>query len=163
MRATARSLRGRLMPEVEVGSSRLATHPPRSEEGVEDTPTPQELLAASLAACSTMTMKTYAERKGWDIGERRVEVDYEPAQRGSPARCALMICLPEHVPEEQRVRLISMAAKSPVGRTLEGEIMFDEQLILTAAEPAPAGENPPPPLPRSNGFRRRLPRSSRAA
>src|SRR5690606_39234207 len=40
-------------------------------------PTPGELLAAALASCSSITMKMYADRKGWDLQEAIVEVDYE--------------------------------------------------------------------------------------
>lgn len=99
MNATARRLNGRHGHEVEIGSFRFAAGAPTSDRAVEAAPTPQELLAASLAACSTLTMETYAKRKGWDIGEVAVEVDYEIAQRGCPARCAMIIRLPEHVPE----------------------------------------------------------------
>ncbi len=76
---------------------------------------------------------------GWDVGEVVVEVDYEIARRGSPARCGMVVRLPEHVPEEQRRRLMAMAATSPVRRTLEGETMFDERLEL---EPTPRGRPP---------------------
>ena len=47
-------------------------------------PSPQELLAASLASCTAITMEMYAKRKGWDIGPVEVQVDYTPAERGLP-------------------------------------------------------------------------------
>ncbi len=47
----------------------------------------------------------YANRKGWDIGEVVVDVDYEPAQRGSPTRFNMIMRLPKELPEEQRERL----------------------------------------------------------
>ncbi len=127
MKATARRLNGRDRHEVEIRDFRFATGGPTGDDAVEATPTPQELLAASLAACSTLTLETYAKRKGWEIGEVVVEVDYEAAQRGSPARCATVVRLADNVPEEQRRRLMAVAAKSPVHRALEGETMFDER------------------------------------
>ena len=57
---------------------------PKDEGGEDAGPSPQELLAASLASCTAITMEMYAQRKGWDIGDVTVDVDYEPAQRGSP-------------------------------------------------------------------------------
>jgi putative redox protein len=59
------------------------------------------------------------------------EVDYEPAQRGSPTKFHLILRLPKELPEEQRERLMQIAAKCPVHRTLEGEVMFDESLELS--------------------------------
>ena len=94
-------------------------------------PDPQEMLAVSLASCTAITMEMYAGRKGWDIGEIRVDVDYEPAQRGSPTKFQMIVHLPKELPEDQRDRLMQVAAKCPVHRTLEGEVMFDEKLELS--------------------------------
>jgi putative redox protein len=94
-------------------------------------PNPQEMLAASLASCTAITIEMYAKRKGWDIGEVEVDVDYEPAQRGSPTKFGMVVRLPKELPEEQRERLMQIAAKCPVHRTLEGEVMFDEAVELS--------------------------------
>jgi putative redox protein len=59
-----------------------------------------------------------------------VDVDYEPAQRGSPTRFRMRVRLPKELPEEQREKLMQIVAKCPVHRTLEGEVMFDEQVEL---------------------------------
>ena len=72
----------------------------------------------------------YAQRKGWDVGDVVVDVDYEPAQRGSPTRFAMDVQLPKELPEDQRERLMQIAAKCPVHRTLEGEVMFEENVSL---------------------------------
>jgi putative redox protein len=60
-----------------------------------------------------------------------VEVDYEPAQRGSPTKFHMTTRMPKELPEEQRERLMQIAAKCPVHRTLEGEVMFEEDLELS--------------------------------
>ena len=93
-------------------------------------PSPQELLAASLASCTAITIEMYAARKGWDVGEMEVDVNYEPAQRGSPTRFSMDVRMPKELPEDQRERLMQIAAKCPVHRTLEGEVMFDERVTL---------------------------------
>jgi putative redox protein len=75
-------------------------------------------------------MEMYAERKGWDLGDVVVDVDYEPAQRGSPTKFKMTVKLPKELPEDQRDRLMQIVAKCPVHRTLEGEVMFDEKLEI---------------------------------
>jgi putative redox protein len=89
------------------------------------------LLAASLASCSAVTLEMYADRKGWNIGHVTVEVSYEPAQRGSPTRFNISVKLPKELPQEQRERLMQIVTRCPVHRTLEGEVIFDEKLVLT--------------------------------
>jgi putative redox protein len=103
---------------------------PKDEGGDDSGPSPQELLAASLASCTAITIEMYANRKGWDIGDVTVQVDYEPAQRGSPTRFKMRVDFPKELPEEQRERLMQIGAKCPVHRVLEGEVMFEETVEL---------------------------------
>ena len=131
MRAVARRDGERLRHDVEVRGHHLTADEPRAHGGDDSGPSPQELLAASLASCTAITIEMYAERKGWSIGDVVVDVDYEPAQRGSPTRFRMNVRLPKELPEDQRARLMPIAAKCPVHRTLEGEVMFDENLELT--------------------------------
>ena len=130
MRATARRENGKFKHDVEVRGHRLVADEPEDSGGEDSGPSPEELLAASLASCSAITMEMYADRKGWDVGEIAVEVDYEPAQRGSPTKFTMKTHLPKELPEEQRERLAQIAAKCPVHRTLEGEVMFEETVDL---------------------------------
>ena len=128
MRATSRRVNGRLEQDVEVRRHRLTADEPKDHGGRDSGPSPQELLAASLASCTAITMEMYAQRKGWDVGEIAVNVNYEPAQRGSPTKFTMKVLLPKELPEEQRERLMQIAAKCPVHRTLEGEVMFEERM-----------------------------------
>jgi putative redox protein len=73
----------------------------------------------------------YAKRKGWDIGRVEVEVQYTPAERGCPTKFDVVLRLPQDLPEEQVERLQVIAAKCPVHRTLDGEVMFQERLERT--------------------------------
>jgi putative redox protein len=130
MRATSRRAGDKLEQHVAVRQHRLTADEPADEGGDDAGPSPQEFLAASLASCTAVTMEMYAARKGWDVGEVVVEVDYEPAQRGSPTRFTMEVQLPKELPEEQRERLLQIAAKCPVHRTLEGEVMFEESVTL---------------------------------
>jgi putative redox protein len=130
MRATSRRVNGRLEQDVEVRKHRLTADEPKDHGGQDSGPSPQELLAASLASCTAITMEMYAQRKGWEVGEIAVDVDYEPAQRGSPTRFKMKVEFPKELPEDQRERLMQIGAKCPVHRTLEGEVMFEETVEL---------------------------------
>jgi putative redox protein len=130
MRATSKRVDGKLEQAIAVREHRLTADEPADQGGEDAGPSPQELLAASLASCTAVTIEMYAERKGWDIGDVMVEVDYEPAQRGSPTRFVMDVRMPKELPEEQRERLMQIAAKCPVHRTLEGEVMFEERVSL---------------------------------
>ncbi len=130
MRAVARRNGGSLRHDLEIGHHRLTADEPERNGGDDAGPNPQELLAASLASCTAITIEMYARRKGWEIGDVAVDVDYEPAQRGSPTRFGMKVHLPKELPEDQREKLMQIAAKCPVHRTLEGEVMFDEKLEL---------------------------------
>jgi putative redox protein len=130
MRAVARRVDGRLRHSVEIRGHEITADEPASAGGEDSGPNPQELLAASLASCTAITVELYAQRKDWEIGDVEVDVDYEPAQRGSPTRFNMVVHLPESLTEEQRQKLMVIAAKCPVHRTLEGEVMFEEKLQL---------------------------------
>jgi len=130
MRAIARRNGGKLRQEIQIRTHSLIADEPADSGGDDEGPSPQELLAASLASCTAVTMEMYAQRKGWDVGDIVVDVNYEPAQRGSPTRFEMVIKIPKEVPDDTRERLMQIAAKCPVHRTLEGEVMFDERVEL---------------------------------
>jgi putative redox protein len=115
---------------------RVRQHRLNSDEGLESggddaAPSPQELLAASLASCTAVTMEMYAARKGWDLSDVEVQCEYVPAERGCPTRFSLTLRLPAHLSDEQVQRLKVIATKCPVHRTLDGEVMFDERVERT--------------------------------
>jgi putative redox protein len=130
MRAVARRSGDTLKHEITIGSHAVIADESAEHGGSDEGPNPQELLAASLASCSAITMEMYAKRKGWNIGDVVVDVDYEPAQRGSVTKFVMNVRLPKELPEDQRAKLMQIAAKCPVHRTLEGEVMFEERLEL---------------------------------
>jgi putative redox protein len=130
-KAIARRENGRYKHEVTVRDHTLTVDESEDSGGEDTGPDPQEMLAVSLSSCVAITVEMYAKRKGWNIGDVECEVDYEPAQRGSPTKFHLTLKLPKELPQEQRDRLMQIAAKCPVHRTLEGEVMFEEDLELS--------------------------------
>jgi putative redox protein len=135
MKAIARRT-GNFSHDVDVRTHRVVIDEPRKQGGDDDGPSPQEMLAASLASCTAVTMEMYAKHKGWDVGPIEVECEYTPAERGCPTKFNLVLRLPRGLSDEQVKRLKVIAAKCPVHRTLDGEVMFNERLELVEAAPA---------------------------
>jgi putative redox protein len=127
MKATARRT-GTYKHALSIRDHQFGVDEPREAGGDDTAPNPQELLAASLASCTAITMEMYAARKGWDIGEVEVECQYSPAERGCPTKFELVLRFPANLSEEQVERLRVIAAKCPVHRTLDGEVMFTERV-----------------------------------
>ncbi|WP_354697784.1 hypothetical protein DSM112329_03427 [Paraconexibacter sp. AEG42_29] len=121
---------------VKVRQHRLLADEPLNEGGEDAGPSPQELLAASLASCTAITMEMYAQRKGWDLGATEVTAQYTPSDRGCPTRFDLVMRFPDTLSDEQVSRLRVIAAKCPVHRTLDGEVMFDERVERVALVPS---------------------------
>jgi putative redox protein len=120
VRVVARRLDG-LAHEVDLeGGHTLVVDEPADRGGTDTGPRPTQLLAASLAGCTAITVEMYAERKGWDVGA--VEVDVDVTYDGTvPSTYAVALKLPRELSEEQRERLLKIAAKCPVHKVLVGE------------------------------------------
>jgi|SRR5579884_360451 len=132
MKAIARRQGDTYTHSVAVRNHELTVDEPRDHGGEDSGPTPQELLAASLASCTAITLEMYASRKQWDLGPVEVECEYSTPERGAPTQFALVMRLGRECTEEQLERLRTIAAKCPVHRTLQGEVSFSERI-----EPAP--------------------------
>jgi putative redox protein len=128
MKATARRDGGAFRHTVQVREHQLTVDEPVDAGGEDMGPDPRELLAVSLASCTAITIEMYAARKGWDVGHIEVDVEYCPAERGAPTKFQLVMRLPDDLPEEQVERLRIIAAKCPVHRALDGEVMFQERI-----------------------------------
>ena len=128
MKAAARREGKTFKHTVQVREHHMTVDEPADVGGEDMGPDPQELLAASLASCTAITMEMYAARKGWEIGHVEVDVEYSPAERGCPTKFELVLRLPDDLPEEQVERLRVIAAKCPVHRALDGEVMFQERI-----------------------------------
>ncbi len=127
MHATAQRIAG-FRHIVKVRQHRLNCDEPLESGGDDAAPSPQELLAASLASCTAVTIEMYAARKGWELRDVEVACDYVPGERGCPTKFTLTLRLPSDLSDEQVARLKVIATKCPVHRTLDGEVMFDERV-----------------------------------
>jgi putative redox protein len=128
-RIVARRIEG-FAHEVEIeGGHTLVVDEPLDVGGTDTGPRPTQLLAASLAGCTAITVEMYAERKGWEVGA--IEVDVDIAYDGAvPSIFSVALKLPRELSVAQRQRLLTIAAKCPVHKVLVGEatVMVSERL-----------------------------------
>ena len=126
---------GKFGTEVHTTSHSFIADEPRSYGGDDTGPTPYDLLNAALGTCTAMTIKMYADRKGWPLQGVSVQVTHE---RNHAEECDHVSAMAEGkqlqalhrtiaiegegLDEKQRTKLIEIADKCPVHRTLEGEL-----------------------------------------
>ncbi|HUA46710.1 MAG TPA: OsmC family protein [Solirubrobacteraceae bacterium] len=132
MKASARRSNGTFTHRIEVRGHQLTVDEPAEHGGDDEGPSPQELLAASVASCTAVTMRMYANRKGWDIGQVEVECEYETPERGSATHFHLVLRLPDSCTQEQVDALRRIAGKCPVHRALEQASTFEERVELVS-------------------------------
>lgn len=112
----------------------LLDEPP--EVGGEDRgPNPYDQVLAALGACTSMTMRMYARRKGWDVGEMEVRLRHDRVHAADCADCETtsgqvdvidrVVVLPEGLDPERRTALLAIADKCPVHRTLTREVRIN--------------------------------------
>ena len=120
--------------EVEIRGHRLIVDETEDDGGGDAGPRPTELLAASLASCTTITIVMYADRKGWDVGAVEVGVHYKtPSVDGGPS-FDLNIRIPTELTDEQRERILVIASKCPVHKTLKAQkVEVNDSLELIEA------------------------------
>jgi putative redox protein len=129
MRASARRVDG-LVHEVEVDGHAFTVDEPEDAGGTNTAPSPTRLLTASLASCTSMTIVMYANRKGWNVGEIEVSAEFERPDVGEPASFDVTVRLPSSLSDEQVERIMAIAAKCPVHRTLVGEVTINDRVEL---------------------------------
>jgi putative redox protein len=122
--------RGKFETEVEIREHRLSADEPPGSGGDDKGPSPTELLAASLASCTAITIEMYADRKEWELGAVEVDVDWPNAtKRGK--KIEVEIRIPTELSDEQRQRLLVIASHCPVHRLLEAkEVEISDSLEL---------------------------------
>lgn len=121
---------GKFQVEVLAAGSTFLADEPAEVGGLGSGPNPYELLSSALGACTAMTLRLYATRKGWPLERATVRVLHT---RGSENRdrFAREITLEGPLDDDQRRRLLEIAERCPVHRTLEGS----SQIISVLAAP----------------------------
>lgn len=103
--------------DIRVGKHHLVADEGPSLGGQDAGPAPYSYLLAGLAACTSITLKMYADRKGWQIGP--VHVDAVFVRDGDEERIERTVRVGPDVTAEQRTRLAEITEKTPVTKTLK--------------------------------------------
>jgi putative redox protein len=127
MEVTTHRGQGPLQQVIEIGPHRLLTDVGPESGGEDSGPAPHDLLAAALAACTSLTVNLYAKRKGWPLDE--VQVSVRHGQEGEAYALHRSIRYLGQLSAEEKQRLTDIANKCPVHKTLSGQIR-----ITTEAE-----------------------------
>jgi putative redox protein len=118
---------GKFQQDLELGPHRLISDEPLPAGGDDLGPSPHEFLLAALGSCTSMTIKLYADRKGWPLERVEVELEQEKVDGVHEIRRAVRLHGP--LSDEQRARLLEIAEKCPVHRTLTGPLRLPARLL----------------------------------
>jgi putative redox protein len=141
-RITARTGDEGFATEIRAGRHRLTADEPAAAGGTDRGPTPFDLLVAALGACTSMTLRMYADRKGWPLEAATVRLAHRKMHASECTSCETREGLLDRIEREielegpldpdQRRRLLQIADRCPVHRTLTGETQIVTRL---AGEP----------------------------
>ncbi|GAA0869127.1 bifunctional alpha/beta hydrolase/OsmC family protein [Brevundimonas basaltis] len=120
---------GKFQVQVTTASGSFFADEPVSVGGLGSGPTPYDLLSAGLGACTVMTCRLYAERKGWPLERVVVEVGHTAKTASEPDHFTRKLGFGGELDETQRTRLMEIADRCPVHRTLtESAVISTEGL-----------------------------------
>ena len=128
-----------LLQHIQAGPHTLVADEPVAGGGTDAGPDPYAFLLAALGACTSMTVRMYAARKGWDLRSVEVELDIarvyaedcvhceEP--RAMVDRIRRRITLAGGLDAGQRLRLAEIAKKCPVHKTLTAGLRIEDEVV----------------------------------
>jgi putative redox protein len=115
------------LAEVKIRNHFLVTDVPISEGGADAGPTPVEYLLTAIAGCVAVTLRMYAARRNWDVGEININVFQMKDENG--AYLSEEISFEKEISDDQREHLLVFAAKCPVAKMVKGETRIESKII----------------------------------
>ncbi|SEL41969.1 putative redox protein [Aquimarina amphilecti] len=125
--------------QMKVGNHYIVADEPESVGGHDFGPSPYEFVSAGLSACTAMTIKMYVARKGWDLQNVEVHTSYDKRHMEDCENCEdpmakidtfdREIKLTGNLDEKQITRILQIADKCPVHKTLHSETQILTKLI----------------------------------
>ncbi|KGL62906.1 OsmC family protein [Polaribacter sp. Hel1_85] len=109
----------------------LTIDEPVASGGDDNGPTPVEYLLTAIGGCVSITLRMYAERKGWDVGKITVNVFQKEEQTSEGIKKWLEedISFEKEITEDQKKRLLVIAGKCPVAKMVKGETLIESKII----------------------------------
>jgi len=103
---------------------------PVDKGGDDNAPTPVEYLLTAVGSCVAITLRMYAARQGWDLGEITVKVfqKQELTSDGIKKRLQEEITFEKEVTLEQKEKLTEIAGKCPVAKMIKGQTQVDSKI-----------------------------------
>jgi len=120
---------GKYQVEARMGEATLVMDEPLSAGGLGTGPNPYELISAAVGACTTMTIRLYANRKNWPLTRVRTAVRHTRASLQASDRFELDITLEGALDDAQRARLMEIAERCPVHLTLARGSQVEAKLM----------------------------------
>ena len=119
---------GKFSQDIEVAGHKIRADEEAANGGEDTGAEPHELLLAALGSCTAMTLKVYAERKGWPLRNVRVTVNGATGETGFVINRALTY--EGSLDADQQQRLLEIADKCPVHKTLSGKIAIQTTAVM---------------------------------
>ena len=122
---------GRYRQTIGIGRHTLIADEPAAAGGADAGPAPFDFLLAALGACTSMTLRMYAEIKKLPLTSIHVELTHERIEvegRGKVDRIERIITLEGEITPQQRTRMLEIANKCPVHRALKSAIRIDSSI-----------------------------------
>jgi putative redox protein len=126
---TARIERSPYETHLSTGSQVIVVDEPVDVGGQDRGMRPGELLAGSLASCTVITLRMYADRKGWPLDSIVAHVDFTTDMGTKRSLFTMQLILNGDLTDEQRTRLLEMADRCPIHRALQNPVDFETILV----------------------------------